>query len=58
MTRTESISATFLSTIISWATIDVNFLLSGVASVFAIVLSSFLIYKTYLEIKIRKNQLK
>jgi len=33
-------------------------LLSGIASVFAIVLSAFLIYKTYLEIKIRKNQLK
>jgi len=58
MTRTESVGATFLSTIISWLTIDINPLLSGIASVFAIVLSAFLIYKTYLEIKIRKNQLK
>ena len=58
MTRTESIGATFLSTIVSWAVIDINPLLSGIASVFAIVLSGFLIYKTYLEIQIRKNQLK
>jgi apolipoprotein N-acyltransferase len=49
MTRTESIGATFLSTAISWMTIDINPLLSGIASVFAIVLSAFLIYKTYLE---------
>jgi hypothetical protein len=58
MTRSESVGATFLSTAISWATIDINPILSGMASVFAIVLSAFLIYKTYLEIKIRKNQLK
>ena len=58
MTRTESIGASFLSTAISWATLDINFMLSGIASVFAVVLSSFLIYKTYLDIKIRKNQLK
>jgi hypothetical protein len=58
MTRTESIGASFLSTAISWITLDINFMLSGLASVFAILLSGFLIYKTYLEIKIRKNQLK
>jgi len=58
MTRTESISATFLSTAISWLTLDINPMLSAIASLFAIVLSAFLIYKTYLEIKIRKNQLK
>lgn len=58
MTRTESVGATFLSTAISWATIDINPILSTLASLFAIVLSAFLIYKTYLEIKIRKNQLK
>jgi hypothetical protein len=58
MTRTESVTATFLSTAISWLTIEINPLLSGIASLFAIVLSGFLIYKTYLEIKIRKNQLK
>jgi uncharacterized membrane protein len=58
MTRGESVGATFLSTAVSWLTIDINPLLSGMASLFAIVLSAFLIYKTYLEIKIRKNQLK
>ena len=58
MTRGESIGASFLSTAISWVTLDINFMLSGLASVFAVVLSSFLIYKTYLDIKIRKNQLK
>jgi len=58
MTRSESVGATFLSTAISWATIEINPLLSGLASVFAIILSAFLIYKTYLDIKIRKNQLK
>ena len=58
MTRGESVGASFLSTAISWATLDINFMLSALASVFAILLSSFLIYKTYLDIKIRKNQLK
>ena len=58
MTRTESVGATFLSTAISWLTLDINPMLSAIASLFAIVLSAFLIYKTYLEIKIRKNQLK
>jgi len=58
MTRGESIGATFLSTAISWLTIDINPILSGLASLFAIALSCFLIYKTYLDIKIRKNQLK
>ena len=58
MTRGESVGASFLSTAISWATIDINPILSGIASVFAILLSGFLIYKTLLDIKIRKNQLK
>ena len=58
MTRTESIGASFLSTAISWVTLDINFMLSGLASIFAILLSGFLIYKTFLDIKIRKNQLK
>jgi hypothetical protein len=57
MTRTESVGATFLSTAIGWATIDINPILSGMASVFAIVLSAFLIYKTWLDIKIRRKQL-
>ena len=58
MTRGESVGATFLSTAISWMTIEINPILSAVASLLAIALSSFLIYKTYLDIKIRKNQLK
>ena len=58
MTRGESVGASFLSTAISWVTLDINPLLSGIASVFAILLSGFLIYKTFLDIKIRKNQLK
>jgi hypothetical protein len=55
MTRTESIGASFLSTAISWVTIDINPLLSGIASVFAILLSSFLIYKTFLTLRFAKT---
>lgn len=58
MTRGESVGATFLSTAISWLTLDINPLLSAIASLFAIVLSGFLIYKTILDIKIRRKQLK
>jgi hypothetical protein len=58
MTRGESVGATFLSTAISWMTLDINPWLSAIASLFAIVLSGFLIYKTILDIKIRKKQLK
>jgi len=58
MTRNESVGATFLSTAISWLTLDINPILSAIASLFAIVLSAALIYKTHLDIKIRKQQLK
>lgn len=47
-----------MSTAISWLTLDINPLLSAIASLFAIVLSGFLIYKTILDIKIRRKQLK
>lgn len=41
------------STIASWLTLEINPILSALASLFALVLSSMLIYKAYLDIKYR-----
>jgi len=57
MTRTEGVIATWISTAISWISMEINPLVSLLASLFAIVLSYFMIKKTLLDIKIRRNQL-
>ena len=51
MTRGEQTGLAFMSTMVSW--LPMNPILSAVASIFAIVLSGMLIYKTYLDIQHR-----
>jgi uncharacterized membrane protein len=51
MTRGEQTGLAFMSTMVSW--LPMNPILSAVASVFAIILSAMLIYKTYLDIQHR-----
>jgi hypothetical protein len=53
MTRGEQTGLAWGSTIASWLTLEINPILSALASVFALVLTSMLIYKAYLDIKYR-----
>jgi hypothetical protein len=54
MTRGEGIVMTWGGTLVSYLTLTINPVLSALASLFAIALSSVLIYKALIEI--RKNK--
>lgn len=58
MTRVEQTGLAWGSTIASWLTLEINPILSALASIFALVLSCMLIYKAYLDIKHRKSTMK
>ena len=58
MTQGEGAAATYVSTAVGVLTLNINPILSAVASLFAIVLSGFLIYKAILDIRHRKELLK
>lgn len=58
MTQGEGTAATYVSTAVGVLTLNINPILSAVASIFAIVLSGFLIYKAILDIRHRKELLK
>jgi hypothetical protein len=58
MTQGEGTAATWVSTAVGVLTLNVNPILSALASIFAIVLSGFLIYKAILDIRHRKQLLK
>jgi hypothetical protein len=58
MTQGEGAAATWISTAVGVLTLNVNPILSALASLLAIVLSGFLIYKAILDIQHRKELLK
>jgi hypothetical protein len=58
MTQGEGTAATWISTAVGVLTLNVNPILSALASLLAIVLSGFLIYKAILDIQHRKELLK
>jgi hypothetical protein len=58
MTRGEQTGLAWGSTIASWLTLEINPILSALASIFALVLSCMLIYKAYLDIKERRQSLR
>jgi hypothetical protein len=53
MTRGEQTGLAFGTTIASWLTLNINPILSAIASLFAIVLTGMLIYKAFLDIRYR-----
>lgn len=58
MNQTEGTILAWAGTGISFLTIEINPLLSAIASLATIVLSGFLIYKAILDIRHKKNLLK